>query len=97
MTWSGLGGCGGLGGLEHLGGHLVVVAGGLQPPLAGGAELAGAVSARLGPVPLVFGGVVQGGEQGFDFASRDDDCVLTVRAGRFGRKAGPAGWSGVPS
>jgi len=43
-------GGGGLSGLDHLPGYLVVGLGGLQAPLAGGAGLAGAVGARLGPV-----------------------------------------------
>ena len=67
-AWSGgaLPGGGGLGGLVHLAGQLVVGVGGLQAPLAGGAGLVGAVGAGLGPVALVFGGFVQRGEQGLD-------------------------------
>src|SRR5271165_808272 len=52
-------GGGGLGGLGHSPGQLVVGTGGLQAPLAAGAGPAGAVGARLGPVALVVGGVVQ--------------------------------------
>jgi hypothetical protein len=44
--------------MDQLGGHLVVGIGGLKPPLAGGARLIGAVSARGGPVALVFGDFV---------------------------------------
>jgi len=57
---------GGFGGLDHLCGQVVVGVGGLESPLAGGAGLFGAVAAGGGPVALVFGGVVQGGQQEFD-------------------------------
>ena len=49
---------GGLGGLARLAGQPVVGIGGLQAPLAGRAGPVGAVGARSGLVPLVFGGFV---------------------------------------
>jgi hypothetical protein len=55
-------------GLDHLGGHLGVGIGGVKPPLAGGAGLAGAVGARGGPAALVSG--VQGSQQEPDLAGR---------------------------
>jgi hypothetical protein len=59
-------GGGGVGGLDHLSGQVVVGVGGVQPPLAGGAGLGAAVGAGSCPVALVFGGVVQGGQQELD-------------------------------
>ena len=74
---------GGFGGLDQLGGQVVVGVGGLKSPLAGGAGLVGAVGAGGGSVALVFGGVVQGGQQGLDLVGRDDDGP------------GRCGWSAV--
>lgn len=72
-------GGGGLGGLDELGGHLVVGVGGLKPPLAGGAGLVGAVGAGGGSVALVVGSFAQGGQQELDLAGRDDDGAWAGR------------------
>jgi hypothetical protein len=77
-------GGGGLGGANRLFSELVVGIGGLQAPLAGGAGLVGAISARFGPVALVFGGVVQRGQQRLDLVGWDDDGGLAGGCGAVG-------------
>ncbi len=72
MAGRGLPRAGGLGGLGHLLGQLVVGIGGVQAPFAGGAGLVGAVGACLGPVALVFGAVVSADQVKILLAALDD-------------------------
>ena len=72
---AGVGGPGDLGGLQHLGGHLVVGLGVAEPGLAGQAGLVRAVGAGGGAVALVVRGYVECGDDGADFGVGEDDRV----------------------
>src|ERR1035441_3426286 len=78
---SGVGGPGSCGGLQHLGGHLVVGLGVVEPGLAGQTGLVRAVGAGGGAVVLVVGGYVERGDDSADFGAGEDDRVVCVRVG----------------
>src|SRR5690349_3829885 len=70
----------GLGGLQHLGGHLVEGLGVPEPGLAGQTGLIRAIGAGGGAVALEVGGYVQRSDDSADFGVGKDDRVC-VRAG----------------
>ena len=70
------------GGLQHLGGHLVVGLDVAEPGLAGPTGLVRAVSAGGGAVELVVGGYVERGDDSADVGAGENDRVICVRVGR---------------